>query len=71
MKGKLTFFYDLNDEFEKEAIQDIQRGLDWKSVVEQLNVHLRNEIKYGDKEEFEPIREHLFSLLNKYNLSLD
>ena len=40
-------------------------------IIWEIDQYLRSEIKYNGKEEFEPIREKLYELMNSSNFSFD
>lgn len=64
MKATLTF--DLPED-KTEFFQSIQ-GPYWESTLWDLDNWLRGEIKYNNKEEYQPVRDMLYEIKNEYNL---
>lgn len=67
MKGILKF--DLPDD--ECQFKIASTAMDWALAMYDLENWLRGQIKYGDKEEYQPVRDQLHDILNDYNLNLD
>ena len=46
-------------------------AMEWALSINELDDWLRSQIKYGDKDELQPVRDQLHEILESYNLNLD
>jgi len=67
--SKAILEFNLPDE--QSEFENAANGSKWKSLVWSLDQDIRDEIKYRDKVELQPIRDKLYELLEEYNLRLD
>lgn len=73
--GKIIFEFDSNEE--AEDIRTALDGYKYKSVLWDLDQHLRAEIKYNEKlpddvaNHFEKLREIIREYLNDYRINLE
>jgi len=55
---------------ERSEFMDAYRGWQWKLIVSEFDEWLRREIKYSDKNEYEPVREKLRELVDDEGLRI-
>jgi len=77
MKAIFKLIYDTENFDDVKLIQDMQRVVDYKLALFDIDNHLREQIKYNtelsDEQSatYQKIRDMLYSILNEYNLSLE
>jgi hypothetical protein len=77
MKAIFKLIYDTENFDDVKLIQDMQRVIDYKLALFDIDNHLREQIKYNtelsDEQSatYQKIRDMLYSILNEYNLSLE
>jgi hypothetical protein len=66
--------------FNEDEFEDARTALDgykWKLAMQDLDQHLRSELKYNEKitgetdDAYEAVREKLRDILNDYNLNIE
>ena len=62
--------YQLNTT-DKREFQQALKATDYLLALWEMDSWLRSEIKYGGKEEYQPVRDELFNILESNNISLD
>jgi hypothetical protein len=65
---KVTMTWELPED--QHEFMDAFRGWQWKLLVGELDEWLRKEIKYNDKEEYQPVREKLYELVSEEGLRI-
>jgi hypothetical protein len=77
MKAIFKLIYDTENFDDVKLIQDMQRVVDYKLALFDIDSHLREQIKYNTElsdeqsSTYQKIRDLLYSILNEYNLSLE
>ena len=62
--------YTIATSDKNEALQ-IMKATNYLIALWEIDSWLRSEIKYGGKEEYQPVRDELFNILESNNISLD
>jgi hypothetical protein len=77
MKAIFKLIYDTENFDDVKLIQDMQRVVDYKLALFDIDNHLREQIKYNtelsDEQSatYQKIRTMLYDILKEYNLSLE
>lgn len=66
---KAILEYDLPDD--ECQFKIASTSMEWALAMFDLDNWLRGQIKYGDKEEYQPVRDKLHEILQEYNINLD
>ena len=61
---KITVTYDLPDE--RPEFEEACDAGNFRSIIRDLDNWLRSEIKHQDKDEFQPVRDKLYQLIDEY-----
>lgn len=67
---KATLDYDLTDCDDEIALRRALKATSYLVTLEELDEWLRGQIKYHDKNEFQPVRDELHNLLTEHDVQL-
>jgi hypothetical protein len=65
---RVTLSFGLPEEHHE--FMDTYNGFRWKLIVSELDEWLRSKIKYGGRNEFQEVRDHLYELAGQEGLHI-